>query len=123
MLLNALVTEFGFDCRVRELSPRTILNYEKQLSYFLNFLEQRHNVTSLEGVTPAHIKEFISVYQLKGCKPSYVNDLLKAVKYLFAYAYTEGYTLQLLTKNTMIFGARNALRRRRCPYIPLEANC
>ena len=99
MLLNALVTEFGFDCRVRELSPRTIKNYEKQLSYFLNFLEQRHNVTALEDVTPAHIKEFISVYQLKGCKPSYVNDLLKAVKCLFAYAYNEGYTPQHLTKN------------------------
>lgn len=99
MLLKALVTEFGFDCRVRELSPRTIRNYEKQLSYFLNFLEQKHGIMALEDVTPAHIKEFINVFQLKGCKPSYVNDLLKAVKCLFSYAFNEGYIPQLLTKN------------------------
>ena len=99
MLLKALVTEFGFDCGVRELSPRTIRNYEKQLSYFLNFLESKHSITALEDVTPAHIKEFINIFQLKGCKPSYINDLLKAIKCLFAYAFKENYTSQLLTKN------------------------
>lgn len=99
MLLKSLVTEFGFDCQVRELSPRTIRNYEKQLSYFLNFLEQKHGITALEDVTPAHIKEFINAFQLKGCKPSYVNDLLKAVKCLFSYAFNENYTPHLLTKN------------------------
>ena len=92
MLLKARVTEFGFDCQVRELSPRTIKNYEKQLTYFLNFIEQRHNVTVLEDVTPALIKEFISIFQLKGCKPSYVNDLLKALKCLFTYAFNKNYT-------------------------------
>lgn len=99
MLLKTLVTEFRFDCGVRELSPRTIKNYEKQLSYFLNFLEEKHNITALEEVTPAHIKEFINIFQLKGSKPSYVNDLLKAIKCLFTYAHKEGYMPQLLTKN------------------------
>lgn len=99
MLLKALLTEFEFDCRVRELSERTTKNYAKQLRYFLNFLEERHNVTLLEDVKPAHVKEFISVFQLKGCKPSYVNDLLKAVKCLFRYAYNEQYTDSLITKN------------------------
>lgn len=98
MLLKALVSEFKFDCGVRELSPRTIDNYEKQLSYFLNFLESKHNIVALEDVAPVHVKEFINVFQLKGCKPSYVNDLLKAVKCLFTYEYNEGYTPQLLTK-------------------------
>lgn len=99
MLLKTLVSEFGFDCRVRELTERTTKNYEKQLGYFLTFLEEHHQVTTLEEVTPSHIKEFISIFQLKGCKPSYVNDLLKAIKCLFRYAYTEQYTPQLLTRN------------------------
>ena len=36
--------------------------------------------------------------QEKKNKPSYINDLLKAVKCLCAYAYNEGYAPELITK-------------------------
>ena len=98
MLLRELAKEFEFDCRVRELTKRTVQNYAKQISYFLNFLEETHKVYELENVTPAHIKEFISAYQEKGRKPSYLNDLLKAIKVLCGYANREGYTSTVLTK-------------------------
>ena len=32
MYLTELIREFLFDCKVRELSPRTIYEYEKQLT-------------------------------------------------------------------------------------------
>lgn len=98
MLLKELAKEYEFDCRVRELSERTVKNYQKQVSYFLDYVEEQHSVRELEQVSPAHIKGFISSYQLKGNKPSYINDLLKAVKCLFAYAYREEYTPKLLTE-------------------------
>lgn len=98
MLMKELAREFEFDCRVRELSDRTVKGYQRQISYFLNFLEQKHNITELEEVHPTHIKEFINGYQLKGNKPSYINDLLKAIKCLFSYAQRESYTPQLITQ-------------------------
>lgn len=98
MLLKELAKEFVFDCRVRELSDKTVKNYQKQVAYFIDYVEAQHDITALEQVSPAHIKGFISGYQLKGNKPSYINDLLKAVKCLFAYAYREEYTPKLLTE-------------------------
>ena len=98
MLLKDLVKEFEFDCKVRELTPKTIGNYQKQLSYFLAFLEDAYGITELESLRSVHIKEFINRYQLRGNKPAYINDLLKAVKCLCAYAYREGYTEELITQ-------------------------
>jgi len=98
MLLTDLAKEFEFDCCVRELSQRTIGNYQKQIAYFIRFLEEKHGIAALEHVVPMHVKEFINSYQLKGRKASYLNDLLKAVKCLCGYAYREGYTAELLTK-------------------------
>ena len=98
MTMKELVMEFEFDCRVRELTPRTVRNYSKQLSYFLNFLEKEYKIVELDDVRPMHIKAFLGKFQLKGCKPSYINDLLKAVKCLFGYAYREKYTEELITK-------------------------
>jgi len=98
MMMRELVTEFEFDCRVRELTPKTVRNYTKQLSYFLKFLEQDYGIVELDDVRPMHIKAFLGEFQLKGCKPSYINDLLKAVKCLFGYAHREQYTEELISK-------------------------
>lgn len=98
MLMKDLAKEFEFDCCVRELSKRTIDNYAKQIGYFINFLERDCGIDEVERVQPVHIKQFINTYQRKGCKPSYVNDLLKAVKCLSRYAHNENYTEELLTE-------------------------
>ena len=97
--MDFLVKEFLFDCRVRSLSEQTILNYKKQLGHFVRFLETECKVTNIEDLKPLHIKLFIRHYQERQCKPSYVNDNLKAVKTLCAYAQREGYVEELITKN------------------------
>lgn len=97
--MDFLVKEFLFDCRVRSLSEQTILNYKKQLGLFVRFLETECKVTNIEDLKPLHIKLFIRHYQERQCKPSYVNDNLKAVKTLCAYAQREGYVDELITKN------------------------
>ena len=96
--MEELAKEFILDCRVRNLAPRTIRNYEKQLSYFVRFLNEGQGVKALEELKPIHIKQFIVMLQEKKNKPSYVNDLLKAVKCMCSYAYQEGYTPELITK-------------------------
>ncbi len=98
MFMKTLYREFIFDCQVRDLAPRTIRNYEKQLGYFVRYLEQVHGVAELEELKPIHIKQYVAMLQGKKYKPSYINDLLKAVKVMCSYAYQEGYTDDLITK-------------------------
>lgn len=61
MLVSDLVKEFLFDCEVRELSPLTVHNYEKQLVQFRSFLIGNFNVDELEALTAVHIKEYIAM--------------------------------------------------------------
>ena len=98
MFMKTLYKEFICDCRVRNLAPRTVRNYEKQLDYFLRYLEEVHGIIVLEELKPIHIKQFVLMLQGKHHKPSYINDLLKAVKVMCAYAFGEGYTTELITK-------------------------
>ena len=42
MFMKTLYKEFIYDCRVRNLAPRTSGNYEKQLDYNVS-IHQRHS--------------------------------------------------------------------------------
>ncbi|MBQ2955649.1 MAG: tyrosine-type recombinase/integrase [Clostridia bacterium] len=75
-----------------------IRNYEKQIDYLLRFLQQGHGISSIEETAPRHIKEFLLNMTKTGRTTNYVNDLLKAFKVFFRYAFEEGYTDQLLTQ-------------------------
>ena len=98
MFLTELIREFLFDCKVRELSDLTVKNYEKQLQKFRHFVRENFQVIQFEELKPIHVKEYISSLQDRGCKPAYINDLLKAVKCLCSYAQREGYSEEILTK-------------------------
>ena len=98
MFLTELIREFLFDCKVRELSDLTVKNYEKQLQKFRHFVRENYQVIQFEELKPIHVKEYISDLQDRGCKPAYINDLLKAVKCMCSYAQREGYSEEVLTK-------------------------
>ena len=91
MYMKDAIAEYGFDCRIRKLSPKTIDCYTKQLRYFQEYLEQNHAVTYLEQVKKAHIKSFLAMMDSKNRKPQYINDLLKVFKTFFAYTVREGH--------------------------------
>ena len=99
MLLTDVRNEFSFHCQCRKLSPKTIRNYEKQIDYLLRFLDQEKHITHIEDVEPHHIKQFLLNMSKAGRTANYVNDLLKAYKVFFRYAFNEKYTSTLLTKS------------------------
>ena len=98
MLLSAVRDEFAFHCECRKLSAKTVKNYTKQIDYLLRFLETEKSVTHIEDVEPKQIKEFLLCMTKAGRTANYVNDLLKAYKVFFRYAFEEDYTKELLTK-------------------------
>ncbi len=97
MLLTAVRDEFSFHCQCRKLSPRTIKNYTKQIDYLLRFLQEEKKTVHIEDVKPRDIKEFLLNMSKSGRTANYINDLLKAYKVFFRYAFDEGYTDELLT--------------------------
>lgn len=98
MLLSELLQEFVFNCECRRLSPKTTSNYRKQIEYLTRYLKEEHRIETLERVQPRYIKAFMVMKINEGRKPAYVNDLLKAFKVFFKYAYEESYTDTLLTE-------------------------
>ncbi|MBR2796348.1 MAG: tyrosine-type recombinase/integrase [Clostridia bacterium] len=91
MEFNVVIQEFGFDCKIRKLSPKTIENYQKQLTYLQRYLADEHNTTLIEAVRSIHIKQFLAMMDEKGRKPQYINDLLKVFKTFFNYCEKEGH--------------------------------
>lgn len=97
MLLTTVRDEFTFHCQCRNLSPKTVKNYGKQVDYLIRFLEQEKEIKHIQDVDAKHIKSFL--LQMKpNHTPNYLNDLLKAYKVFFRYAYNEGYTQTLVTE-------------------------
>lgn len=91
MFISEAIKEFGFDCKIRKLSPKTINNYQKQLKYLQRYLESEFEVKEVESIKSIHIKQFLSMKDDQKCKPRYINDLLKVFKTFFFYLQKEGH--------------------------------
>jgi len=98
MVFQDAMVEFGFDCKVRKLSPRSIDNYQKQLRYLQTYLADEYGIKNVEQVKAFHIKQFLGMMDDKNRKPRYINDLLKAYKTFFNYLKREGH----ITENPTI---------------------
>ena len=80
------IVEFGFDCKVRKLSDKTVANYQKQLRYVQKYLKEEFQITEVEEIKSYHIKQFLAMMDDKHRKPRYINDLLKVVKTFLNYS-------------------------------------
>ena len=83
MFMSEAITEFGFDCKIRKLSPKTISNYQKQLKYLQRYLDSEFGVKEVDAIKSIHIKQFLAMKDDQGRKACYINDLLKVFKTFF----------------------------------------
>lgn len=90
MLLTDCREEFLYDCQCRHLAKGTLRNYRAEINFLLEYLAAQ-DITDAAQVRPTHIRAFLKSKQDAGCKPAYINDLLKAHKCLFGYLADEGY--------------------------------
>lgn len=96
MDLVELLEEFLIDCRIRNLSKRTIDTYSRNISIVIKLLDES-GVEKLSRVTRASVNRVIMNLQEKGLKFSYINIILKCLRVYFNYAETENY----ISKNPM----------------------
>lgn len=82
--------EFLYDCECRHLAKGTLRNYGAQINFLVEYLESI-GIVDVEDVKSVHIRNFLRMKQEQGCKPTYINDLLKAQKTMFNYLEEEEY--------------------------------
>ena len=61
MNMTEAIQEFGFDCKIRKLSPKTISNYQKQLKYLQRYLESEFGLSEVDAIKSIHIKHFLAL--------------------------------------------------------------
>ena len=111
MLIDDAIVEFGFDCKVRKLSAKTVANYQKQLRYIEKYLKEEFQITEVEEIKPYHIKQFLAMMDDRHRKPRYINDLLKVAKTFLNYCKREGY--QYFIEDVTGWRLEEELRERR----------
>ena len=102
MQLRDAIQDFMLECKVRRLVPRTIDNYGKHLRYLTDYLTAEYQVEKLEEVRSAHIKKFLLMKEEQGCKPHYINDLLKASRLSFATAQRKNISRAILQRECIM---------------------
>lgn len=81
------VEEWVIDMRVRELSEGSIAVNRTLIQYYLNY----SNAQTPQDITTPSIKAFMLDKKGKGCKPQYINNLLKTIKVFCNWLVEEGY--------------------------------
>ncbi len=91
MLLQDVLKEFIFDCRLRKLSERTIKGYRNNMLRFFRYIETEYSITELEELAPPVIKGYISHLSSFGRKETYINGIIKNMRAFFKYCDDEEY--------------------------------
>ena len=91
MKISTAVKEYLIEIEVRKFTPKTIRSYRNNLNLFLRFCGEEADVTEIEDVSLAVVRQFSRFMSERGRKGSYINGLLKVAKAFIQYCYEEGY--------------------------------
>lgn len=91
MKLSAAINDYLIEIKVRKYTPKTIRGYRTHLNLFLRFCEENLGIFEIESISMAEVKQFTSYMTSKGCKGTYINGILKAMKSFIQYSYDEGF--------------------------------
>lgn len=80
MKISTAVKEYLIEIEVRKFTPKTIRSYRNNLNLFLRFCEEEADVTEIEDVSLAVVRQFSRFMSERGKKGSYINGLLKVAK-------------------------------------------
>ncbi len=91
MKISVAAKEYLIEIEVRKFTSKTIRSYRNNLNVFVRYCQEEANVTEIEAVTLAVVKQFTLFMISKGRKGSYINGLLKVAKSFIQYCYEEDY--------------------------------
>lgn len=66
MEFNRTIAQYMEHCRSRQLRPKTMSSYEQTLTLFAIWMRQMYDVTQVEAIREAHIRQYIIDLQSRG---------------------------------------------------------
>ncbi len=91
MKITTAAKEYLVEIELRKFTPKTIRSYRNNLNLFLRYCEAEAQITDVEDISLATIRQFTAYMVGRGSKGSYVNGLLRVAKVFIQYCYEEGY--------------------------------
>ena len=91
MKISTAAREYLIEIEVRKFTPKTIRSYRNNLNLFLRYCETEAQITDVDEITLATIRQFTSYLSSRGKKGSYINGLLRVAKVFIQYCHDEGY--------------------------------
>lgn len=91
MKISTAAKEYLIEIEVRKFTPKTIRSYRNNLNLFLRFCAEETDITDIEDLSLAVVRQFSLYMSSRGKKGSYINGLLKVAKAFIQYCYDEGY--------------------------------
>ncbi len=89
MKVQVAIKDWLTECEVRGYTHKTIRGYRITLTIFARYLEEELEVTDMNDINMAVIKQFTTAMKRKGHKATYINGLLKSAKSFLQYIYDE----------------------------------
>lgn len=80
MLYEDIIKEFLFNCRMRELSDRTLKGYKNNNLAMMRFIKQEYNILELEETNHISIRGYLEYLTNNDLKETYINSLIKCYK-------------------------------------------
>lgn len=71
--IEFFIEDFMVNCKLKELSMKTMDSYEKTLKLFAKYLEEEYQITSIEEIVEEHINDYLVFTKNRG-KYSFVSD-------------------------------------------------
>ena len=91
MLLKAVLNEFLYECKIKNLSPRTIKSYQNSNNLMIQWLIDNQNIADIEQVKPTDLKAYIFYKFDNNAKETYINGIIKNMRAFFKYAVENEY--------------------------------
>lgn len=94
MLIEDVLKEFLFDCRMRKLSERTLKGYKNNNLAMFCYIKNEFKITKLEDIHYQAIQAYIKFLTDKKLSEVYINGLIKCFRAFFKYCYNEQYIIK-----------------------------
>lgn len=86
MLLKDLLDEFVLELEIQNYSFRTIKTYKGKNLNFINYIEDKYQITKVECVKAIHIKSYVAGLRKAQRKATYINCVIKTLQAFFKYS-------------------------------------
>ena len=90
MTLDAAQREYLAECKIRQYTNKTILNYRNHTSLFIRWCKE-NKLETLEEIKESTIKDYLRMMESKGISGNYQNGILKVLKSFINYLNDQEY--------------------------------